>query len=80
MSCPGGTPWAMHPIVIEIPELVPTAESEAPIGRPDQVRLYIGPDIELVMTPATADRVVDALIEVRADDGRPVVRVPAWAL
>lgn len=63
----------MHPIVIDIPEQTAvSAESEQPIEQSERIRVYFGPDIEIVLTPETADRVADALIDVLSD-ARPVV-------
>jgi hypothetical protein len=48
-------------LVIDIPDLAVSVESERPIGGDPRVRVYVGPDIELVFTPGTADRLADAL-------------------
>lgn len=51
----------MSPIVIEVPDLAVSVESERPIGAPERVRVYIGPEIELVMSVPMADRLADAI-------------------
>jgi hypothetical protein len=48
-------------LVIDLPDLAVSVESERPIGGATRVRVYVGPDIELVFTPGTADRLADAL-------------------
>ena len=58
----------MHPIVIEVPDLAVSADTESPIGAPDRVRVYIGPEIELVMSAPMADRLADALVDCMDDD------------
>ena len=62
----------MSPIVIEVPDLAVSVDTESPIGAPDRVRIYIGPEIELVMSSPMADRLADALVDV---DDRPTVTV-----
>jgi hypothetical protein len=56
----------MHPIVIELPDLLVSVDTERPIDEPTQVRVYIGPDIELVMTECMADRLTEALVDTMA--------------
>lgn len=53
----------MAPLVIEVPDLAVSVDTEQPIGGPARVRVYIGPEIELVLTVATADRLADALCD-----------------
>jgi hypothetical protein len=62
----------MHPLVIEVPDLAVSVDTERPFGGADRVRVYIGPDIELVLTPGTADRLADALCSI--PDEWPVIR------
>lgn len=50
-------------LVIEVPDLAVSVEAERPIGGQPRIRVYIGPDIELVFTVATADRLADALCD-----------------
>ena len=51
----------MSPIVIEVPDLAVSVDTERPIDGPTRVRVYIGPEIELVLTARTADQLGDAL-------------------
>jgi hypothetical protein len=53
----------MAPLVIDIPDLLVSVDTERPIGGETRVRVYIGPEIELVFTVATADRLADALCD-----------------
>jgi hypothetical protein len=72
----------MHPIVIDVPQLAVSVERETPIGAPDRVRVYFGPDIELVLTDSTANHLADALDSAN-DPGGPVTAagwVPTWAV
>ena len=71
---PGDTPKGVYPIVIDLPDLAVSVDTERPIGGPTRVRVYLGPEIELVMTAATADRLADALDENTTDDTNPVSR------
>ena len=59
----------MPALVIDVPDLLVSVDTERPLDGQDRVRVYIGPDIELVFTPATADRLADALCE----DAWPVI-------
>jgi uncharacterized protein involved in exopolysaccharide biosynthesis len=68
----------MTPIVIEVPDLAVSAETEAPIGAPVRVRVYIGPEIELVMSAPLADRLADALDDA-AHPGPVAPPYAAWA-
>lgn len=69
----------MYPIVIEVPDLAVSAETESPIDAPDRVRVYIGPEIELVLSPATADRLADALDDLDDQDAVTPPAYAAWA-
>jgi hypothetical protein len=64
----------MSPIVIEVPDLAVSVDTERPIQGATRVRVYFGPEIEVVLTPATADRLVAALDDMVTDDRAPVVR------
>ena len=60
--------------MIGVPDLAVSVDTERPIGQPSQVRVYFGPEIELVLTVDTADRLVAALDDLITDDHQPVVR------
>lgn len=53
----------MSPLTIDVPELAVSADPECPLDGPDRVRVYIGPEIELVLTHSTAEQLVDALVD-----------------
>jgi hypothetical protein len=64
----------MPALVIDVPDLLVSVDTERPLDGLDRVRVYIGPDIELVFTPATAARLIDALDQMTCDDDLPVLR------
>lgn len=69
----------MSPLTIEVPELAVSAEHEESIGGEMRYRVYIGPEIELVLTPVLAERLADALIDVLSIDPVHVGRRrPPW--
>jgi hypothetical protein len=57
-------------LVIDVPDLAVSVDTERPIGGETRIRVYVGPDIELVFTPGTADRLADALVNM---DEWPVI-------
>ena len=80
-----GAGWytdGMSPLTIEVPELAISADQEQPIGGPDRYRVFIGPEIELVMTSVTAERLADALVDALSlnplTPGRRPGRTSSW--
>jgi hypothetical protein len=78
----------MTPITVTIPDAhadaIAAEVQHAWTGtddRPAVVRVWIGPALEVVLSPAAADRLADALVDALAaeDDASPVTVPATWA-
>jgi hypothetical protein len=75
----------MTPITVTIPDghadaIAAEVQHEwSGADRPAVVRVWIGPALEVVLSPAAADRLADALVDALAaeDDASPVTLPPA---
>lgn len=71
----------MQPITVQIPDghadaIAAEVQHDGPgTDRAAVVRVWIGPALELVLSPAAADRLADALVDALAaeDDDNPVI-------
>lgn len=84
MSVPGARPRAMQPITVSVPDchadaIAAEVQHDGP-GTDERavVRVWIGPALEVVISPAAADRLADALVDaLAAEDDRCPVYLPA---
>ena len=83
----GATPRAMTPITVSVPDchadaIAAEVQHDGPGGddRVAVVRVWIGPALEVVLSPAAADRLADALVDALAvEDEHSPVMLPAGA-
>jgi hypothetical protein len=74
----------MPPITVQIPDgqadaIAAEVQHDGPgTDRAAVVRVWIGPSLEVLMSPAAADRLADALVDaLAAEDEQSPVTVPA---